>query len=82
MVHTGIIYGSVEVAKGKSTDIAEYVMHPKYNGTDNDIGLVFLSKKVSVKPAKIVSSSPYPKAGSQVLAAGYGGMCFSRRLLG
>ncbi|KAK3823187.1 MAG: trypsin-like cysteine/serine peptidase domain-containing protein [Benniella sp.] len=73
---TGWIYGSVHVGKGDGeADWVEFLQHPRYNSTLNhhDIGLVFLDKKVSVKPANIMTTAQsYPKTGSKVLAAGYG----------
>ncbi|KAG0370139.1 hypothetical protein BGZ54_007569 [Gamsiella multidivaricata] len=57
---------------GNSTEVAEYVPHPQYNGTlnVNDIGLVFLSKKANGPFAQI--GSKYPEANSKIMAAGFG----------
>ncbi|KAK3807789.1 MAG: trypsin-like cysteine/serine peptidase domain-containing protein [Benniella sp.] len=46
-----------------------------YNSTlnYNDTDMVFLEKKVSVEPARLLTpSNSYPKTGSKVVAAGYG----------
>ncbi|KAF9363749.1 Kallikrein 1- peptidase b1 [Mortierella sp. NVP85] len=74
VIMTGWVYGSVHKGKGEGADWAEFLQHPGYNGTSkHDIGLVFLEKNVSVKPANIMTAAQsYPKTGSKVVAAGYG----------
>ncbi|CAO3574674.1 unnamed protein product [Mortierella alpina] len=65
------MYRSVEVAgvvfqNNETTD----VLHPQYAPKVNDIGLVFLPKKLPGPYAQI--SGDYPKPGSKITAAGYG----------
>ncbi|KAF9363748.1 hypothetical protein BGX34_003396 [Mortierella sp. NVP85] len=72
---TGVVYGSNRHKGGTSAHIVKWLPHPDYNRTLNhhDIGLVFVEKKISVKPANLYTPPhSYPKTGSKVVAAGYG----------
>ncbi|KAF9570546.1 hypothetical protein EC968_001716 [Mortierella alpina] len=65
------MWNSVEVAGVVfQSDEAKSVIHPQYKGNANDIGLVFLPKKVTALYPKI--SGDYPQPDSKMTAAGFG----------
>ncbi|KAF9953919.1 hypothetical protein BGZ72_005077 [Mortierella alpina] len=54
----------------QDSDKVKEVQHPQYKGHANDIGLVFLPKKVLARYPQI--SGDYPQPDSKVTAAGFG----------